>query len=69
MALSVKNLRNLREWPAATGMDKEQFKALLPHFKSAYMKLYGVSIEQAQANLNKKFVFSTYKDFLIKLNT
>lgn len=39
--LEIKNLRNDRQWRAATGYSQEQFGKLLVHFEKAYIDHHG----------------------------
>lgn len=46
MKLSITELRTVRQWRAATGLDAVRFEALVPLFAAAYQRVYGASMAQ-----------------------
>lgn len=64
MALSITFLKTDRQWRSSTTLNAKEFDALLKWFALAYEQEHEVSLEDAQINLSKDFIFSTYPDFL-----
>lgn len=50
MGIQYKNLKSERQWKATTGVSEKQFMALVPHFASAYVTVYGRRMEERQAD-------------------
>jgi hypothetical protein len=46
MKLSITELRSVRQWRAATGLDSVRFQALVPLFAAAYQRLYGAPMAE-----------------------
>ena len=46
MKLSITELRSVRQWRAATGLDAARFHALVPLFAAAYQRLYGAPMAE-----------------------
>jgi hypothetical protein len=46
MKLPLTELRSVRQWRAATGLDATRFHALVPLFAAAYQRLYGAPIAE-----------------------
>ncbi|MBO0361154.1 hypothetical protein J0X19_24560 [Hymenobacter sp. BT186] len=46
MKLSITELRTVRQWRAATGLDAVRFDALVPLFAAAYQRVYGASMAE-----------------------
>lgn len=51
MKIGIKELRNKRQWRAATGLEENQFKKLLKLYKVSYEKKYGASVAARQAEI------------------
>ena len=51
MKLQLSDLKNERQWRAATGFDQARFENLLSLFTTAYHGIYGQSVAQRQAPL------------------
>lgn len=51
MKLAIKELRNERQWRAATGLDEKRFYKLLKLFKVSYVQKYGHSVGARQAEI------------------
>ena len=51
MKLAIKELRNKRQWRAATGLEEKQFRVLLKLFTKSYEKKHGASVEARQAEI------------------
>lgn len=64
MGLSLANVRSASQFKALTTLTYEQFEYLNTLFSATYIAIYGVSIENAQKNLEQNFVFPTTKDLL-----
>jgi hypothetical protein len=48
MKLSITELRSVRQWRAATGLDAKRFHGLLPLFAEAYRRLFGASMAERE---------------------
>jgi Helix-turn-helix of DDE superfamily endonuclease len=64
MSFSNKDLKNDRQWKAATGVSEKDFIELSNAFEKAYEMKQGISLEQASANLGQPFALPSYKDCL-----
>ena len=64
MALNISSLKTERHWRSSTTLNSKEFAILLKWFTLAYEQEHGVSLETAQINLSKEFIFPTYSDFL-----
>src|SRR5882762_210594 len=51
MKLKISDLKTERQWRAATGFDQARFEKLLVLFTASYLKLYGKSVADRQADL------------------
>jgi hypothetical protein len=51
MKIGIKELRNKRQWRAATGLGEKQFTKLLKVFKVSYEEKYGASVAERQAEI------------------
>lgn len=51
MKLAIKELRNERQWRAATGLDEKRFYQLLKLFKVSYVRKYGDKVGARQAEI------------------
>ena len=51
MKLARKELKNKRQWRAATGLEEKQFDKLLKLYKVSYEKKYGASVAARQAEI------------------
>jgi DDE superfamily endonuclease len=64
MGVSFSTVRSATQFKALTTLTLVQFENLTTLFSATYQKRYEVSIEEAQRNLEKEFVFPTAKDLL-----
>lgn len=64
MDLSFSKIKTDKELRAATSLSMVKFNTLSILFSNTYSKIYGVSIEESQANLVKDFVFSNSTELL-----
>ena len=51
MKLARKELKNKRQWRAATGLEERQFDKLLKLYRISYEQKYGASVAQRQAEI------------------
>ena len=51
MKLKISDLKTERQWRAATGFDQARFEKLLVLFTASYLKLYGKSVAERQADI------------------
>src|SRR5690242_1192268 len=51
MKLKLSDLKTERQWRAATGFDQTRFEKLLALFTASYLRLYGKSVTERQADL------------------
>jgi len=51
MKLKISDLKTERQWRAATGFDQARFEQLLVLFTASYLRLYGKSVAERQAEL------------------
>ena len=51
MKIKILELRTERQWRAATGYDRPRFDQLLVLFTESYLRLYGQSVAQRQAEI------------------
>lgn len=65
MKFSIADLHTDRQWRSATGLDQKRFDKLLSLLPDAYEKIYGLSIEQRQAECPEQPALSTYADLLL----
>lgn len=65
MKLSTVDLKTDRHWRSATGLDQPRFRKLLDLLPAAYEQLYGLSIQQRQAECPDEPALSTYEDLLL----
>jgi hypothetical protein len=64
MGLSFSKIKTDKELRAATSLSMVKFNTLSILFSNTYSKIYGVSIEESQANLVKDFVFNSSTELL-----
>lgn len=64
MKISINDLRNERQWRSSTGYDEKRFRKLLILFEQTYLKLFGKSLPQRQADGPKKSAISSTADLL-----
>lgn len=64
MASSINEVRNETQFTALTTLTFAEFEILNSLFSDTYQKKYGVSIEEAQENMQTEFVFSDTKSLL-----
>jgi hypothetical protein len=51
MKLKISDLKTERQWRAATGFDQARFEQLLVLFTASYLRLYGKSVAERQADI------------------
>jgi hypothetical protein len=51
MKLNILDLKTERQWRAATGFDQTRFEKLLVLFTASYLRLYGQSVADRQAEI------------------
>ena len=51
MKLKISDLKTERQWRAATGFDQARFEKLLVLFTASYLRLYGKSVAERQADI------------------
>ncbi len=51
MKLNILDLKTERQWRAATGFDQARFEKLLVLFTASYLRLYGKSVAERQAEV------------------
>lgn len=64
MGLSFSKIKTDKELRASTSLSTTKFNQLSVLFSSTYCKIYGVSIQESQANLAKEFVFNSSIELL-----
>jgi hypothetical protein len=64
MKLLIADLRTERQWRSATGLDQKRFDKLLLLFETAYLKLFGQSIQERQDDCPEPPCLNTYTDLL-----
>ena len=64
MKISITDLKNERQWRSSTGYDEKRFLKLLTLFEQNYVKTFGKTLPQRQADGPKKSVIETVEDLL-----
>lgn len=64
MKLAIKDIKNKRQWRAATGLEEHQFKKLVNLYKVSYEKKYGASVEARQAEIEVTPSLQTEEELL-----
>ena len=64
MKISITDLKNERQWRSSTGYDENRFLKLLTLFEQNYVKMFGKTLPQRQADGPKKSVIETAEDLL-----
>ncbi|MEL7065465.1 MAG: hypothetical protein AAFP00_17115 [Bacteroidota bacterium] len=64
MPISYQDIRDDRQWRAATGLTGSQFKTLLSSFRKTYEDFLGESLSGRQEGLQTPNTFQTYEDLL-----
>jgi len=62
--ISYQNIKNKSQWKSTIGLSEEKFCYLARIFGEVFESEFGISISEKAKNLNKDFIFSTYKDCL-----
>ena len=65
MKLSTSDLKTDRHWRSATGLDQPRFRKLLALMPAAYEQIYGLAIQERQAECPDEPALSTYEDLLL----
>ena len=65
MKLSTSDLKTDRHWRSATGLDQPRFLKLLVLLPAAYKQLFGLSIQQRQAECPDQPALNNYEDLLL----
>ncbi|HMN90622.1 MAG TPA: hypothetical protein PKD70_13980 [Saprospiraceae bacterium] len=61
MPLPYKDIKNEQQWLATIDLSSAKFYLLVALFKESYEQLYGVSLEQGAAHLNKQWKLDSYE--------
>lgn len=64
MSLSYQQIRDERQWRAATGLSQAQFHKLASSFKQTYEDYLGEDISAGEKGTPNERKFRTYEDFL-----
>lgn len=64
MKISINDLKNERQWRSSTGYDENRFRKLLTLFEQTYLKLFGKTLPQRQAEGPKKSAIISTEDLL-----
>ena len=64
MKLAIKDIKNKRQWRAATGLEEHQFKKLVKLYQVSYEKKYGASVEARQAEIEVTPSLQTEEELL-----
>lgn len=64
MAIRYQDIRNERQWRAATGLTEEQFAQLTNLFQATYEDFFGTSLAQQLERHEDKPKFASYEDLL-----
>lgn len=68
MAISYKDIRNERQWRAATGLTQSKFEELVENFKQTYEDFLDESINERQSSAaSPASTFTTYHDLVFFL--
>ncbi len=64
MKISISDLKNDRQWRSSTGYDENRFKKLLTLFEDTYLKKFGKTLPERQADGPKKSAITSAEDLL-----
>ena len=64
MKISINDLKNDRQWHSSTGYDQKHFCKLLILFDQTYLKLFGKTLPQRQADGPSKAAITSTEDLL-----
>lgn len=64
MKISINDLKNERQWRSSTGYDEKRFRKLLTLFEQTYLKSFGKTLPQRQAEGPKKSAITSTDDLL-----
>lgn len=64
MKLDITSLTTERQWRSSTGMPKEKFYQLLPHFGTSYESIYGKTIGERTSESPNSPSITKYDDLL-----
>ena len=64
MKISIKYLKTERQWRSSTGYDQARFKLILVHFERTYLKMFGKTLAERQADGPKESVIESEEDLL-----
>jgi hypothetical protein len=67
MNIHYKNLRNNRQWKAATGISQKHFEKLAPLFSEAFIRLFGKSMQDRQNDGTTEACLKTPEELLFFL--
>jgi hypothetical protein len=65
MKLTVLDLKNDRQWRAAIGMSKEQFKLLINPFKKSYLATYKEELKERKVDVNIEYCIKDEEELLL----
>lgn len=65
MKLKTEDLKTERQWRAATGFDQKRFEKLLELFTATYVKLFGKTVAERQAEIETTPSLRTERELLL----
>ena len=65
MKLKKEDLKTERQWRAATGLDQPRFEKLLVLFTASYLKLFGKSVAERQADIETRPSLTSEEELLL----
>ena len=65
MKLKKEDLKTERHWRAATGLDQPRFEKLLVLFTASYLKLFGKSVAERQADIETRPSLTSEEELLL----
>lgn len=65
MKLKTEDLKTERQWRAATGFDQKRFEKLLELFTVSYLKLFGKTVAERQAEIETTPSLTTERELLL----
>lgn len=64
MPISYKDIRNERQWRAATGLNNRQFTSLVKLFATTYENFHGTSLLRQIESCKEEAAFKSYEELL-----
>lgn len=65
MKFTTADLKEDRQWRAATGLSEKQFYLLLPAFKTAYVQTYHEELARRKVEVNIRYCIQSEEDLLL----